>query len=169
MRFKRIRVKVIQHPLFIKESIMTKIEKVIFSGKTHTTVNRDASAQRGDHGVVDIKLSAPGGENHEFIAAEPHPTAEQLFAGAWSACYISALGIAASLKKVALPPDSSVNIQVDVGQTGPGWFLGAQFTVRVPGLAQDVAEAIAHAAHQICPYSKAVHGNIDIALNVITA
>ena len=148
---------------------MAKIEKVLFTGKTHTVVNRDPSAQRGQHGVVDIKLSAPGGENHEFIAAEPHPTAEQLFAGAWSACYITALGIAASLKKVTLPPDASVDIQVDVGQTGPGWFLGAQFTVRLPGVAQDVAEALAHTAHQICPYSKAVHGNIELALNVVTA
>jgi Ohr subfamily peroxiredoxin len=148
---------------------MTRIEQVIFSGNTHTTVNRDPGVQRGEHGVVDIKLSAPGGENYEFIAAVPHPTAEQLFAGAWSACYISALGIAASLKKVTLPPDHSVDIQVDVGQTGPGWFLGAQFTVRIPGLAQDVAEAIAHMAHQICPYSKAVHGNIEVALNVVTA
>ena len=147
---------------------MAKIEKVIFSGKTHTTVNRDPGVQRGDHGVVDIKLSAPGGENHEFIAAEPHPTAEQLFAGAWSACYITALGIAASLKKVTLPSDASVDIQVDVGQTGPGWFLGAHFTIRVPGVAQEVAEAIAHSAHQICPYSKAVHGNIEIAVDVIT-
>ncbi|HEY1996938.1 Ohr family peroxiredoxin [Paraburkholderia sp.] len=147
---------------------MTKIEKVIFSGNTHTTVNRDPNAQRGEHGVVDIKLSAPGGENHEFIAAEPHPTAEQLFAGAWSACYITALGLAASLKKVALPADYSVDIQVDIGQTGPGWFLGAQFTIRMPGLAQDVAEAIAHSAHQICPYSKAVKGNIELGVKVVT-
>jgi len=155
-------------PLSIKESIMTTIEKVLFTGKTHTTVNRDPNSQRGEHGVVDIRTSAPGCENREFIAAEPHPTAEQLFAGAWSACYITALGIAASLKKVTLAPDASVDIQVDVGQTGPGWFLGAQFTVRMPGVAQDVAEAIAHSAHQICPYSKAVHGNIDLALNVVT-
>lgn len=147
---------------------MTRITKILFTGKAHTTVNPDPSAQRGDHGVVDIKLSGPACENHEFIAAEPHPTAEQLFAGAWSACYITALGVAASLKKVTLPPDSSVDIRVDVGQTGPGWFLGARFTVRVPGLAQDVAEAIAHSAHQICPYSKAVRGNVDVALTVTT-
>lgn len=148
---------------------MTKIEKVIFTGKTHTTVNHESGAQRGDHGVVNISLSAAGGENHEFIAAEPHPTAEQLFAGAWSACYITALGIAASLKKVALPADAAVDIQVDVGQTGPGWFLGAKFIVRVPGIDQGVAEALAHSAHQICPYSKAVNGNIEVALTVVTA
>jgi lipoyl-dependent peroxiredoxin len=148
---------------------MTKIEKVIFTGKTHTTVNHSPDAQRGDHGVVDIKLSAVGGENHEFIAAEPHPTAEQLFAGAWSACYITALGIAASLKKITLPTNAAVDIQVDVGQTGPGWFLGAKFTVYLPGIPQDVAEAIVHSAHQICPYSKAVNGNIEVAATVVTA
>ncbi len=148
---------------------MAKIDTVLFSGKTHTTVNRDPSVQRGDHGVVDIKLSAAGGDDHEFIATVPHPTAEQLFAGAWSACYITAFGIAASLKKVTLPADYSVDINVDLGQTGAAWLLGAQFTIRVPGLPQDVVEAIAHSAHQICPYSKAVHGNIEVALNVITA
>jgi lipoyl-dependent peroxiredoxin len=147
---------------------MAKIEKVLFTGKTHTVVNRDPNAQRGEHGVLDIKLSALGGDDHEFIGAVPHPTAEQLFAGAWSACYIAAFGIAASLKKVTLPPDYSVDIQVDVGQTGPGWFLGAHFTIRVPGLAQDVVEGIARSAHQICPYSKAVHGNIDVGLTVVT-
>ncbi|CAG9253239.1 Ohr family peroxiredoxin [Paraburkholderia unamae] len=148
---------------------MTRIETVIFSGKTHTTVNRDPAVQHGEHGAVDIKLSAPGGENHEFIGAAPHPSAEQFFAGAWSACYIGALGIAASLRKVELPADTSVDIQVDVGQTGPGWFLGAHFTVRVPGVAQELAEALARSAHQICPYSKAVHGNIEVAMNVVTA
>lgn len=148
---------------------MATIDKVLFSGNTHTTVNHDPSVQRGEFGVVDVKLSTPGGERLDIIATEPHPRAEQLFAGAWSACYISALGIAASLKKVTLPPDASVDVQVDVGQTGAAWFLGAHFTVRVPGIAQDVAEAIARSAHQICPYSKAVHGNIDVALTVVTA
>ena len=148
---------------------MAKIEQVLFTGNAHTTVNRDPDVQRGEYGVVDIRLSTPAGENVEFLASEPHPRAEQLFAGAWSACYISAFGIAAQLKKVTLPPDYAVDIQVDIGQTGAAWFLGAHFTVRVPGLAKEVVEAIAQSAHQICPYSKAVHGNIEIGLNVITA
>lgn len=148
---------------------MTKIDQVLFSGNTHTTVNHDPSVQRGEFGVVDLKLSTQGGENLDIIATEPHPRAEQLFAGAWSACYISALAIAASLKKVALPPDHSVDIRVNIGQTGANWFLGAEFNVRLPGVAQADADAIAHLAHQICPYSKAVHGNIEVAVNVITA
>ena len=148
---------------------MEKIEKVLASGNTHATVNRDPNAQRGEFGVFDPKLTAPGLENLEFIATEPHPTAEKLFAGAWSACYTTVFGIAAQMKKVTLPPDYSVDIKVNIGQTGSAWLLGAEFTVRVPGVATEVVEALAHLAHQLCPYSKAVHGNIEVGLNVVTA
>jgi len=147
---------------------MEKIEKLLASGNTHATINRDPDLQRGEFGVYDLKLSAPGVENLEFIATEPHPTAEQLFAGAWSACYTTVFGIAAQLKKVTLPPDYSVDIQVNIGQTGTAWFLGAEFTVRVPGLAAEVVENIAQLAHQICPYSKSVRGNIEVVTNIVT-
>ena len=147
---------------------MEKIEKVLASGNTHATVNRDPNAQRGEFGVYDLTLTAPGVESLQFIATEPHPSAEQLFAGAWSACYITVFGKAAELKKVTLPPDYSVDIQVNIGQTGAAWFLGAQFTIRVPGLETEVVEAIARLAHQICPYSKSVHGNIEIGMNIVT-
>jgi Ohr subfamily peroxiredoxin len=90
-----------------------------------------------------------------------------LFAGAWSACYIGAIGLAAKERKVALPSDLSVQIEVDLGQTGHAYFIQARFNVRVPGVAQEVAEAIAHAAHLICPYSKAVQGNIDVTMSVV--
>src|SRR5215475_8994649 len=129
---------------------MEKIEKVLAAGNSHATVNRDPAAQRGEYGVYDLRLTAPGVENLDYIGTEPHPTAEQLFAGAWSACYTTVFGIAAQLKRVTLPADYSVNIQVNIGQTGTAWFLGAEFTVRVPGLATDVAEKIAQLAHQIC-------------------
>ena len=147
---------------------MTKIEQVLHSGNSHATINRDPNVQRGELGVLDLKLSAPGGDSREFIATELHPRAEQLFSGAWSACYISAFEIAASMKKVTLPSDYSVDIKVNVGQTGTAWFLGAEFTIRVPGLATEVVEAIAKLAHQICPYSKSVHGNIEIGMNIVT-
>ena len=147
---------------------MTKIDKVLTSGNTHATVNRDPNVQRGEFGVLDLKLSAPGLENLEFIATELHPRAEQLFSGAWSACYTIVFGMAAQLKKVTLPPDYSVGIKVNIGQTGTAWLLGAEFTVRVPGLAKDVVEKIAHLAHQICPYSKSVRGNIEVTTNVVT-
>ena len=149
---------------------MIKIEKVHYTGQTYTKVNHDPALQRGEHGVLDIQLSATkGGESHEFIAAETHPTAEQLFAGAWSACWITVLGIVAQMKKVALPEDTSVDLQIDIGETGPAWFLGAKFTLNIPGVDQAVAEDLAHAAHQFCPYSQATKGNIEVVTKVITA
>jgi len=149
---------------------MSKIEKVLFTGKTHTTVSDAVGASRG-HGSLDIELSLPGNAKPSYVfpAIQPHPAAEQLFAGAWSACYIAAIGLVAKAKKVTLPPDLSVDIEVDLGQTGQAYFIQARFHVRVPGVAQEVAEAIAHEAHEICPYSKATRGNIDVAVNVVVA
>ncbi|MDM0075529.1 Ohr family peroxiredoxin [Variovorax sp. J2P1-59] len=148
----------------------TKIQTVLLTGKTHTTPSHREGAPRGDE-RVDIRMSIPGKADNEIVlqAIQLHPTAEQLFAGAWSACYTGALGVAAKAKKVALPADMAVDIEVDLGQTGGAYFLQARIDVRMPGVALDVAEAIAHAAHQMCPYSKAVHGNIDVATNIVAA
>ncbi|QKG65522.1 Ohr family peroxiredoxin [Pseudomonas sp. B14-6] len=150
---------------------MSKIEKVLASGKTHTTMSSTGTTSRGHNGSLDIVLSSPGSDKpaHEFKGTQPHPKAEQLFAGAWSACYIAAVGLAAKQRNVELPSDVSVDIEVDLGQTGDAYFLQARLTLRAPGLDQAVATEIAHAADQICPYSKATRGNIDVALNVVTA
>ena len=148
---------------------MNKIDKVLFDGKTHTTASRRDGTSHGGHGTLDIQLST-GGKNEELFAAVPsHPTAERLFAGAWSACYSAALGVVASKMKVKLPPDLSVDIEIDLGQAGNAWFLQARLNVRAPGLEKEVVEALAHGAHEICPYSKATRGNIDVATSVATS
>jgi Ohr subfamily peroxiredoxin len=151
---------------------MTKIAKVLLTGKTHTTAS-DARIISGDHtGNVNINLSVPGNsaaQAYEFEAVAPHPTAEQLFAGAWSACYIAAVGLTAKEMKVALPADTAVDIEVDLGVAGAAYLLQARLTLRVPGLDHEVATALAHGADAMCPYSKATRGNIDVAVNVLTA
>jgi osmotically inducible protein OsmC len=150
---------------------MSKIEKVLATGKTHTTASAAGTTSRGHNGTLDITLSTPGNAQpaHVFAATQPHPTAEQLFAGAWSACYTAAVGLVANDLNVVLPADLSVDIEVDLGQGGAEYFLQARLTLRVPGLSQEIATRLAHTADQICPYSKATRGNIDVALNVITA
>ena len=55
---------------------------------------------------------------------------------------------------------------MDVGQTGNDYFIQARFNVILPGMAREEAEALAHRGHEICPYSKATQGNIDVAVNV---
>lgn len=151
---------------------MSKITKVLATGKTRTT-GSDSAVFSGNHeGKLDIQLTAPGNNTartHHFDAIEAHPTAEQLFAGAWSACFSAAVGIVAKQMKVALPADTAVEIEVDLGLGGNEYFIQARLNLIVPGIAHDVATAIAHGADAMCPYSKATKGNIDVLLNVVTA
>lgn len=150
---------------------MSKIEKILVTGKTHTALSASGNTSRGHNGTLDIELSTVGSATpaHVFAATQPHPTAEQLFAGAWSACYIAAIGLAAKELKVTVPADLSVDIEIDLGQTGNTYLLQARLNVRMPGLPHEVACDVAHAADQMCPYSKATRGNIDVVLNVQTS
>lgn len=151
---------------------MTKIAKVLMTGKTHTTAS-DARIISGDHtGNINLNLSVPGNSAapaYEFDAVAPHPTAEQLFAGAWSACYIGAVALTASEMKLTLPADTAVDIEVDLCLVGAAYQLQARLTLRAPGLDHEAATALAHGADAICPYSKATRGNIDVVLAVLTA
>src|SRR6059058_5118587 len=109
---------------------MSKIEKVLATGKTHTTHNSAGYTSRGHNGNLDIELSSPGisAPAHVLTAVQPHPKAEQLFAGAWSACYIAAVGLVAQERNVVLPADMAVDIEVDLGKTGLAYFLQARLT-----------------------------------------
>jgi osmotically inducible protein OsmC len=123
--------------------------KVLFTGKTHITAGRDGAARSSD-GFLDVKLS------------QPHPAAENLFGAAWSACYIGALQLAAGQQKVALPVEPSVDAEIDLVNDAGAFFLRARLDVSLPGVDREAAQRLIEAAHGICPYSKAVHGNIEI-------
>jgi Ohr subfamily peroxiredoxin len=150
---------------------MSKITQVLVTGKTRTT-GSDSAVFSGNHeGKLNIGLSSPrnaAARSYVFEAVDAHPTAEQLFAGAWSACYSAAVGIVAKQMKVALPADTAVEIEVDLGVGGSEYFIQARLNLIVPGIAHDVATAIAHGADAMCPYSKATKGNIDVVLSVVT-
>ncbi|MBW8789855.1 MAG: organic hydroperoxide resistance protein [Rhizobium leguminosarum] len=137
---------------------MTKIDKVLYTGKTHTTGGRDG-ASHSDDGQLDIKLSPPGGNR-----AGTNP--EQLFAAGWSACFIGAIGIAAAKQKIKLPADAAVDTEVDLGATDGDYFLQARLKVSLPGIEADLARALVHEAHRTCPYSKATRGNINVELSI---
>jgi lipoyl-dependent peroxiredoxin len=137
---------------------MSQIDKVIYTGRTHTISGREGSA-RSDDGRLDIKLSRPGS-----TGAGTNP--EQLFAAGWSACFLGAMGRAAQKMNLRLPPDASVDAEVDLGTGGDEFFLQARLWVTVPGLDREATQALADAAHQICPYSKSTRGNIDVQIAV---
>ncbi len=76
------------------------------------------------------------------------------------------MGRAATELKVTLPADRAVDAEVDLGTTDGAFFLQARLTVSLPGLDRETARKVVEAAHQICPYSKATRGNIDVTLTV---
>jgi Ohr subfamily peroxiredoxin len=142
-----------------KEAIMSQLEKVLYTAKTHTTGGRDGASRSSD-GRLDVTLSSPG-------AAGTGTNPEQLFAAGWSACFIGAMGVAAAKLKVSLPADRAIDAEVDLGTSEGGYVLRARLNVSLPGLPRETAQQIVDAAHQICPYSKATRGNIDVVINLV--
>jgi len=133
-------------------------EKILYTGKTHTTGGRQGTSRSSD-GRLDIKLSTPGSTG---IGTNP----EQLFAAGWSACFAGAMGLAATKMNVLLPADLAIDAEVDLCLTGGAFSLQARLNVSLPGLQPEVARALLDAAHQTCPYSKAIRGNVDAEINL---
>jgi osmotically inducible protein OsmC len=151
---------------------MSKIQNVFSTGKTYTTSTEPGGILRKPEAKLDINMSAPGtgvADALALTAVDAHPSAEKMFAGAWSGCFMAITGVVAREKKVTLPPETAVDIEVDMGITGKEFFLQARINLLVPGIDQKVADEIAHAVHQMCPYSKSTRGNIDVVLKAITA
>jgi Ohr subfamily peroxiredoxin len=136
-----------------------ELQKVIYTAKTHTTGGRDGSSRTSD-GRLDVKLSTPGTSG---VGTNP----EQLFAAGWSACFMSAIALAAHQRKVALPADRAIDAEVDLGTNEGGYALRARLNVSLPGLDREVAQALVDAAHDTCPYSKATRGNIDVEIKLV--
>ena len=128
--------------------------KVLFTGKTHNTNGHNGAARSSD-GFLDIKLP------------QPHPAAENLFGAAWSACYMGAIELAATQRKIKLPAEISVDAEIDLNLDDGAYFLAARLNVGLPGVDREVAQELIHAAHGICPYSKATRGNIAVETNLV--
>lgn len=139
---------------------MTQVGKVLYTAKTHTTGGRENGASRSSDGRLDVKLSTPG-------AAGTGTNPEQLFAAGWSACFEGALALVARKMKVTLPPDTAIDAEVDLCLSEGAYYLQARLNVSLPGLEREVAQGMVDAAHQTCPYSKAVRNNINVAINLV--
>lgn len=138
---------------------MAKLEKVLYTAHAHTTGGRDG-ASRTDDGRLDVKLSSPGGPG---TGTNP----EQLFAAGYSACFIGAMKAVAGKKKLSLPDDLSIDASVDLGSVGAGYGIAVRLNVSLPGMDSDAAQALIDAAHQVCPYSNATRGNIEVTITLV--
>ena len=139
------------------------LEKVLYTATATSTGGREGASRSSD-GVLDVKLTTPkelGGNG--AVGTNP----EQLFAAGYSACFIGAMKLVASNMKLALPADVSITASVGIGPIPAGFNIQADLKISVPGVERAVAEQIVAAAHEVCPYSNATRGNIDVTLTVV--
>ena len=143
------------------EASTEKVINVLYTARTHTSGGRRGGVTRSDDNRLGAAFSAPGAPGN---GTNP----EQLFAAGWSACFISAMGLVARRMKVTLPADVAIDAEIDLCNSSDVYFLRARFSVSLPGLEREVAQAIVDATHgETCAYSNATRGNIDVTINVV--
>jgi lipoyl-dependent peroxiredoxin len=147
------------HHSSIQDPTMTTTATILYTAKVRTTGGR-AGTSRSSDGHLDIHLSTPGTNG-----AGTNP--EQLFAAGWSACFEGAIGLAARKVPLTLPADMAIDAEVDLCKVDGSFFLKARLNVSLPGLERDIAQALVDAAHQTCPYSKAVRNNVEVEINLV--
>ena len=140
----------------------TKLDKVVYQAHATSTGGRDGTAKSSD-GLLDVKLSVP----KEMGGGGGGVNPEQLFAAGYSACFIGAMKFVAGMQKIALPADTSINATVGIGPIPAGFGIEVQLDIHIPGMESAAAKALVEKAHQVCPYSNATRGNIEVTLNVV--
>jgi Ohr subfamily peroxiredoxin len=136
------------------------LDKVLYTAKTHTTGGRDGGSSRTDDGRLDVKFTEPGKPGD---GTNP----EQLFAAGWSTCFLSALKLIAGKKRIDLPEEVAIDAEVYLGLSHGNFQLAARLNVSLPGFDREVAQELVDSAHQVCPYSRATRGNVDVTINVV--
>ena len=135
---------------------MASLDKVLYTAKAHTTGGREG-ASRSDDGKLSVTLTAPTG-----TGTNP----EQLFAIGYSACFLGAMKAVAARQKITLPADTSIDAEVDLGPVGQAFGIAVRMTINLPGMDKAAAQQLVDTAHQVCPYSNATRGNINVELKI---
>ena len=142
---------------------MNVLQSVAYTAKATATGGREGVA-KSDDGRLDVNLSTPkglGGDDGQ--GTNP----EQLFAAGYAACFIGALKFVAGSEKIALPSDTYINSEVSIGAIDGGFGIAVKLAVSLGGMDKTAAQELVNKAHQVCPYSNATRGNIEVELSVI--
>ncbi|QET05694.1 organic hydroperoxide resistance protein [Cupriavidus pauculus] len=141
---------------------MTKLDKVLYTAHASATGGRDGRAVTSD-GQLDVKLAVP----KEMGGAGNGLNPEQLFAAGYSACFLGAIRFVAGQQKIAIPADAKIDGSVGIGQIPAGFGIQAELKISLPGIEREAAQKLVEAAHQVCPYSNATRGNIEVTLTLV--
>lgn len=137
---------------------------VIYKTQATATGGRDGSA-KSDDGSVDVKLVVPkemGGPGG--VGANP----EKLFAAGYSACFLGAMKAVSGKVGVKVPADATVTAEIGFGPRSEGGYgITADLKISLPGVDKEAGEKLAHAAHEVCPYSNATRNNVNVGLTVV--
>jgi lipoyl-dependent peroxiredoxin len=139
------------------------LDKVLYTATATATGGREGTASSSD-GALNVTLSTPkelGG------AGGSGTNPEQMFAAGYSACFIGAMKAVAAKVKVAVPAEVSITSEVGIGPIPAGFGIQVAMKISLPGLERSQAEALVAAAHQVCPYSNATRGNVDVSLTIV--
>ena len=132
------------------------------AGVEHAVIaagGRDGAAKTDD-GRLDVKLSSPG-------TAGTGTNPEQLFASGYAACFIGAMKAVGGKIGIPVPQDVSIDAEVDLGPIPNAYGIAARLAISLPGLDKETAQKLVDAAHQVCPYSNATRGNIDVTITIV--
>jgi osmotically inducible protein OsmC len=137
------------------------IEVVYTTESTATGGGRDGHV-KSDDGRIDLETRPPKEMGGNGEGTNP----EQLFSAGYAACFMGALRLVAGKSKVKLDDATTVSVKVGFGKDSEGGFgLTGKIVGYLPGVEQGVAEDLVNQAHQVCPYSKATRGNIDVDIS----
>ncbi len=139
------------------------LEKKLYTAEVRVTGGREDGTAKSNDKQLDIRIGSPkelGGDGNS--GTNP----EQLFAAGYAACFIGAMRVVAGRMKVGLPENLHIDSKVSLGVVGEAYGIDAELHVSLPGMEQDIAEQLVEASHQVCPYSNATRGNIDVSLEV---
>ena len=136
--------------------------KALYTTQVKVQGGRDGKAQSTDN-RLELTLALP----KELGGSGKGTNPEQLFASGYSACFMGAMKHVAGMKKIAVPADAAIDAEVDIGPIPQGFGIAVRMTIHLPGMDRAVAEDLVHTAHQVCPYSNATRGNIDVTLTVV--
>lgn len=141
------------------------LDKVVYTAHANATGGRDGTA-KSDDGKLSVTLNPPKEMGGNGNGTNP----EQLFAAGYAACFLGAMKFVAGTQKIALPSDTSINADVHFGPRAngaKGFSVDVGLNISVPGMDRAKAEALVHEAHEVCPYSNATRGNIDVVIKVV--
>lgn len=140
---------------------MNKIEKVVYRAEATSTGGRDGRSISSDN-KLEVKLAVPKEMGGNGDGTNP----EQLFAAGYSACFLGAMKFVAGKEKITIPTETKITGKVGIGAIPQGFGIEAELLISLPGMDRSVAQALIEKAHQVCPYSNATRGNIEVKLTL---